>query len=69
VPLQVSGMPVGEAELFGEVAPVDDEMLQLIGLRVAAGRSTDESTDRDGAERAEPETDLARSGGHGPDPS
>jgi hypothetical protein len=51
------------------VAPVDDEMMQLIALRVAAGHSTDESTDRDGAERAEPETGLARSGGHGPDPS
>jgi len=69
VPLQVSGIPVGQAELFGEVAPVDDEMMQLIALRLAAGRSTDPSTDRDGAERAEPETDLARSGGHGPDPS
>ncbi len=69
VALQVSGLPVGQAELFGEVAPVDDEMMQLIALRMAAGRSTDESTDRDGAERAEPETDLARSGGHGRDPS
>jgi signal transduction histidine kinase len=66
VPLQVSGTPVGHADLFGEVAPVDDEMLQLIALRLAAGRSTDESTDRDGAEPAEPGTGLARSGGHGP---
>ena len=67
--LQVAGTAVGEAELFGEVAPVDDDLLQLIALRMAAGRPTKESTDRDGAERAEPETGLARSGGHGPDAS
>ena len=37
VPLAVSGTAVGTAEVFGEVDPVDDEMLQLIGLRLAAG--------------------------------
>ena len=67
--LEVSGLPVGEAELFGEVAPVYDDLLQLIALRVAAGRPTKVSTDRDGAERAEPGTGLARSAGHGPDAS
>jgi hypothetical protein len=67
VPLEVCGTPVGQAELFGEVAPVYDDLLQLVALRVAAERPTNESTDRDGAERAEPETGLARSGGHGPD--
>jgi signal transduction histidine kinase len=69
VRLQVSGTPVGQAELFGEVEPVYEDVLQLIALRVAAGRPTDASTDRDGVERAEPETIPARSGGHGPHPS
>ena len=73
VPLELSGSPVGHAELFGEVSPVDDEMLQLIALRMAAEQpthqSTTESTDRDGAERAEPDSDPTRSGEHGPDPS
>jgi hypothetical protein len=69
VPLEVSGTPVAEAVLFGEVAPVYDDLLQLIALRVAAARPTKESTDRDGAERAEPGTGLARSAGHGPDAS
>ena len=69
VRLQVSGLAVGAAELFGEVAPVHDDLLQLIALRLAAGRPTEVSTDRDGAERAERETGLARSAGHGPDAS
>jgi signal transduction histidine kinase len=69
VALLVSGTPVGQAELFGEVAPVDDEMMQLIALRLAAGPPTVASTDRDGGKHAEPETDPARSGGHGPDAS
>ncbi len=68
-PLEVAGMPVGEAHLFGEVAPVDDSMLQLIALRVAAERPTGGSTDRDVAEQVEPDGDPARSGGHGPDPA
>ena len=63
------GLAVGEAELFGEVAPVHDDLLQLIALRLAAGRPTKVSTDRDGAGRAEPGTGLARSAGHGPDAS
>jgi signal transduction histidine kinase len=69
VPLEVSGLTVGQAELFGEVAPVDDEMMQLVALRLAADRPTQESTDRDEAEPAEPGTDLERSAGHGPDAS
>jgi signal transduction histidine kinase len=69
VRLEVSGTPVGQAELFGEVAPVYDDLLQLIALRMAAGRPTDESTDRDEAGLAEPGTGLARSAGHGPDAS
>ena len=69
VPLAVSGTPVGEAELFGEVAPVYDDLLQLIALRMAVGRPTKQSTDRDGGGRAEPGTGLARSAGHGPDAS
>lgn len=67
--LEVSGTPVGRVELFGEAAPVDDETLQLLALRLAAGCPTGASTDRDGAEPAEPAADLARSGGHGPDAS
>jgi signal transduction histidine kinase len=69
VRLEVSGTPVGQAELFGEVAPVYDDLLQLIALRMAAGRPTNESTDRDDAGLAEPGTGLARSAGHGPDAS
>jgi PAS domain-containing protein len=69
VRLEVSGTPVGEVELFGEVAPVYDDLLQLIALRMAAGRPTNESTDRDEAGRAEPGTGLVRSAGHGPDAS
>jgi hypothetical protein len=69
VPLVVSGNSVGHADLFGEVGPVDDEMMQLMALRMAAGRPTGESTDRDGVSRAEPKSDSARSGGHGPDAS
>jgi PAS domain S-box-containing protein len=69
VPLAVSGTAVGTAVMFGEVDPVDDEMLQLIALRLAAGSPTDGSTDRDGSGRAEPGSGPARSGGHGPDPS
>ncbi len=69
VPLQVAGTLVGHADLFGEVGPVDDEMMQLIALRLAAGRPAGVSTERDEAEGAEREGDPARSGGHGPDPS
>jgi signal transduction histidine kinase len=69
VRLEVSGTPVGEVELFGEVAPVYDDLLQLIALRMAAGRPTNESTDRDEAGWAEPGTGLVRSAGHGPDAS
>jgi signal transduction histidine kinase len=69
VPLAVAGTPVGAADLFGEVAPVYDDLLQLVALRMAAGRPTRKSTDRDGAGRAEPGTGLARSAGHGPDAS
>ena len=65
VPLAVSGAAVGTAEVFGEVDPVDDEMLQLIGLRLAAGLSTD----RDGDDHAEPAADQTRSKRHGPDTS
>jgi PAS domain-containing protein len=71
----VAGWPIAGARLVDPHGAVQAEAGDVGGtgrrapLRVAAGRSTDESTDRDGAERAEPETDLARSGGHGPDPS
>jgi PAS domain-containing protein len=67
VDLEVSGSPVGTAEVFGEIDPdpVDRGMMQLIALRLAAGLSTR----RDGGTGSEPAADRDRSHGHGPDPA
>ena len=62
-PCRCPGRRSGTAELFGEVDPGGRR--HDAAHRPAAGRRAvprTVSTDRDGAERAEPETDLARSG-------
>jgi signal transduction histidine kinase len=50
MPLQVSGRAVGSVDLVGEQEPVDDDLLQVFALRLAA----EESTDRDDGGGVEP---------------